>query len=159
MKKQNPELDDRLANAPTDLLPSVQLIVRRRGRREPVGTAEETAIREPRRRNREQEKYARRAPGRATYDLTPELKARIQAMAAEPNRRIPASQLVMLALVRFLQEYEAGAIDLRPLLEITTSPKFDFVLDVPRILAPLAAPAAGKNSPSLARKARGDQGT
>jgi hypothetical protein len=55
---------------------------------------------------RERAKIQARRDQRATYDLPPGLRTRIKELAEE--ERLPASQLVTLALIRFLSDLEAG---------------------------------------------------
>src|SRR5512138_3170033 len=66
--------------------------------------------REREKKSRERAKMEARREQRATYDLPPALRNRIKDLADE--LRLPASQLVTLALLRFLKEYDAGQVDL-----------------------------------------------
>jgi hypothetical protein len=59
---------------------------------------------------------------RATYDLTPELKAAVSQRAYRLG--IPASQLAMFLLCDALQRLDAGDIDPTPYLLESQSPKF-----------------------------------
>ncbi len=58
--------------------------------------------REDLRKSREKEKIRARRAQRVTYDLPPDLRRRMKALAEE--RGVPASQLVTLALLRFLKD-------------------------------------------------------
>lgn len=61
------------------------------------------------RKSKEQAKIMARRELRATYDLPPIIRQRIRVLAEK--ERIPASQVVSLALARFLKEMEDGKID------------------------------------------------
>ncbi len=78
---------------------------------------------------REREKIRARRPARVTYDLPPDLRKRIKALAAE--RELPASQLVTLALLRFLKDYQAGAAPLEPYQQPSRSPRYEWNLVYP----------------------------
>ena len=65
--------------------------------------------REREKKARERAKIKARREQRTTYDLPPAIRQRIKQMGEE--QRLPASQLVTLALFRFLQEVEAGQMD------------------------------------------------
>lgn len=86
------------------------------------------SVREQKRKDREQEKIRARREQRATYDLPPELRQRIKALAEE--LRLPISQLVTLALLRFLRDYEKGAIQLSRYKLPSRSPRYDWNLDL-----------------------------
>ena len=90
--------------------------------------------REREKKSRERAKIQARRDQRATYDLPPAVRARIMDLAEE--LRLPASQLVTLALVRFLKEYEAGAIDLADYKRPSASPRYDWNLVLPAELLP-----------------------
>ena len=47
------------------------------------------------------------------------------------EQRLPASQLATLALVRFLQEYDQGKIDLSLFKQPSRSPRYDWNLVLP----------------------------
>lgn len=81
---------------------------------------------------REQAKIRARKPNRATYDLPPALRARMRLLGEE--HRIPASQLVTLALLRFLDDYEQGRLDLPRYQVPSRSPRYDWNLQFPREL-------------------------
>lgn len=90
--------------------------------------------REREKKSRERAKIQARRDQRATYDLPPVIRSRIMELSEE--LRLPASQLVALALARFLKEYEAGAIDLADLKRPSASPRYDWNLVLPVDLLP-----------------------
>ncbi len=90
---------------------------------------------------REREKKARerarikaRREQRATFDLPPGL--RIQVMELAEQERIPASQLVTLALVRLLDDLESGRLDLAPYKQPSRSPRYDWNLVIEGVERP-----------------------
>jgi hypothetical protein len=83
---------------------------------------------------RERAKIASRREQRATYDLPPALRIRIKDLA--DRERLPASQLVSLALIRFLNDLDSGAIDVDALKQPSRSPRYDWNLDFPDSLMP-----------------------
>ena len=85
---------------------------------------------------RERAKIEARRDQRATYDLPPQVRAKIKDLAEE--LRLPASQLVALALARFLKEYEAERIDLAPMKHPSNSPRYDWNLVLPEDLLAIA---------------------
>jgi hypothetical protein len=91
--------------------------------------------REREKKSRERAKIQARREQRATYDLPPAVRARIADLAEE--LRLPASQLAALALVRFLKEYEAGAVDLSEFKQPSASPRYDWNLVLPDELLPV----------------------
>jgi hypothetical protein len=78
---------------------------------------------------RERAKIQSRREQRATYDLPPALREEIRVMSED--LRIPASQLVTLALARFLNEYNSGTIDLGKYKQPSRSPRYDWNLVFP----------------------------
>lgn len=78
---------------------------------------------------REREKIRARRPARVTYDLPPDLRQRISSLAEA--RGLPASQLVTLALLRFLKDYQAGAVALEPYQQPSRSPRYQWNLVYP----------------------------
>ncbi len=78
---------------------------------------------------KERAKIQARRDQRATYDLPPMIRKEIQNLSEE--LRIPASQLATLALMRFLQEYQAGKIDLGKYKQPSRSPRYDWNLVFP----------------------------
>ena len=92
--------------------------------------------REREKKARERAKMSARRDQRATFDLPPALRQRIMELAE--TERLPASQLVTLALARFLQDLSAGGLDLTPLKQPSRSPRFDWNLVLPEGLLPTA---------------------
>ncbi len=78
---------------------------------------------------KERAKIQSRREQRATYDLPPSLREEIMALSEE--LRIPASQLVTLALARFLRDYQNGTIDLGIYKQPSRSPRYDWNLVFP----------------------------
>ncbi len=83
---------------------------------------------------RERAKIQARRDQRATYDLPPALRERIKDLAEE--LRLPASQLVTLALSRFLRDYDQGGVDLGKYKRPSRSPRYDWNLELPDDLVP-----------------------
>ena len=83
---------------------------------------------------RERAKIRARRDQRATFDLPPSLRQRIMDLAE--TERLPASQLVTLALARFLQDLTGGAVDLAPFKQPSRSPRYDWNLILPEELLP-----------------------
>lgn len=79
--------------------------------------------------SRERAKIQSRRDQRATYDLPPTLREEI--MALSEALRIPASQLVTLALARFLNDYHSEIIDLGKYKQPSRSPRYDWNLVFP----------------------------
>ena len=79
--------------------------------------------------SRERAKIQSRRDQRATYDLPPTLREAIMTLSEE--LRIPASQLVTLALGRFLNDYNSGSIDLGKYKQPSRSPRYDWNLLFP----------------------------
>ena len=78
---------------------------------------------------RERAKIQSRRDQRATYDLPPSLREEIRELSED--LRIPASQLVTLALARFMNEYHSGTIDLGKYKQPSRSPRYDWNLIFP----------------------------
>ena len=78
------------------------------------------------RRARERAKIQSRKEQRATYDLPPALRHRIKELAEA--ERVPASQLVTLALIRFLKDLKNGAVDIDGYKQPSRSPRYDWNL-------------------------------
>ena len=78
---------------------------------------------------RERAKIQARREQRATYDLPPTLREEIREISED--LRIPASQLVTLALARFLKEYREGSVDLGKYKQPSRSPRYDWNLIFP----------------------------
>ncbi len=77
---------------------------------------------------RERAKIQARREQRATYDLPPAIRTGIKELAE--GQSLPISQLVTLALIRFMREYSEGKIDLGKYKKSSRSPKYDWVLDL-----------------------------
>lgn len=84
------------------------------------------------RRQKDRDKMAQRRARRATYDLPPSIRQEMQSLSEA--LRIPASQLVSLALARFLKEYQAGSVDLSLYKKPSRSPRYDWNLELPEAL-------------------------
>jgi|WetSurMetagenome_2_1015567.scaffolds.fasta_scaffold36109_3 hypothetical protein len=85
--------------------------------------------REREKKARERQKIADRRERRATYDLPPHIRNQISDLSTRLS--IPASQLVTLALIRFLESFNAGGLDLGPLKTPSRSPRYDWNLVIP----------------------------
>jgi hypothetical protein len=81
---------------------------------------------------KERIKIQARREQRATYDLPPVLREVVRTLAEE--LRIPASQLVTLALARFLRDYAAGQVDLGQYKQPSRSPRYDWNLNLSKEL-------------------------
>jgi hypothetical protein len=84
---------------------------------------------------RERAKIQARRDQRVTYDLPPVIREHIKDLAEE--LRLPASQLVTLALARFLKEYNRGEVELSEFKHPSRSPRYDWNLEFPEDLVPL----------------------
>jgi hypothetical protein len=91
---------------------------------------------------RERAKIRARRDQRATFDLPPSLRQRIMDLAEA--ERLPASQLVTLALARFMQDLSDGEVDLSPLKQPSRSPRYDWNLVLPEELLPAEPPKKKK---------------
>ena len=78
---------------------------------------------------KEREKIQSRRENRATYDLPPKLRKRIKTLADE--ERVPASQIVTLALYRLLQAIDKKEVDLSFYKKPSRSPRYDWNLTFP----------------------------
>lgn len=83
---------------------------------------------------RERSKIQARREQRATYDLPPSLRESVRLLSEE--LKIPASQLVTLALARFLNDYENETLDLGKYKQPSRSPRYDWNLVFPEELVP-----------------------
>lgn len=79
--------------------------------------------------SRERIKIQSRRDQRATYDLPPSIRESVRDLAED--LRLPASQLVTLALARFLSDYSGGQIDLGKYKQPSRSPRYDWNLVFP----------------------------
>jgi hypothetical protein len=86
-------------------------------------------LKEQRRKQREKEKIRARREQRVTYDLPPALRKRIKELAEE--QCLPASQLVTLAMLLFLNSYDQGEISVARYKEPSRSPRYDWNLKFP----------------------------
>jgi len=84
--------------------------------------------------SRERAKIQSRRDQRATYDLPPSIRESVRDLAED--LRLPASQLVTLALARFLSDYFTGLIDLGKYKQPSRSPRYDWNLVFPETLYP-----------------------
>jgi len=80
---------------------------------------------------REREKIASRKIRRVTYDLPPEIRSEVMSLSEKLS--IPASQLVTLALVRFLQDYADEKVDLSSYKTPSRSPRYDWNLTITKL--------------------------
>jgi hypothetical protein len=78
---------------------------------------------------RERAKIRARKDQRVTYDLPPQLKQAMFELAESLS--LPASQLVTLALHRFLETYNEGNIDISIYKKPSRSPRYDWKLEFP----------------------------
>jgi hypothetical protein len=87
--------------------------------------------REREKKAKERLKISARRDRRATYDLPPSIRNRISALSGQLS--VPASQLVTLALIRFLESYDDGALDLSEYKLPSRSPRYDWNLVFPEL--------------------------
>jgi hypothetical protein len=106
--------------------------------------------REREKKARERAKIQARRAQRATFDLPPALRQRIMDLAEA--ERLPASQLVTLALARFLRDLDAALVDLGPLKQPSRSPRYDWNLVLPEDLLPHEEPKGVKKKSAEAKK-------
>jgi hypothetical protein len=100
---------------------------------------------------RERIKIQSRREQRATYDLPPALRQRIKEMAEQ--ERLPARQLVTLALLRFLQDFQGGKVDLGEFKQSSHSPRYDWNLSLPdELLAVLSQKQRRRSTPKLLKE-------
>jgi DNA-binding transcriptional LysR family regulator len=92
--------------------------------------------REREKRARERAKIQARRERRVTYDLPPAVRQIIEELAE--HERIPASQVVSLALARFLQDLDQGKVDLSVYKQPSRSPRYDWNLVLPEEIMPVA---------------------
>ncbi|MGD0006381.1 MAG: hypothetical protein ABSE06_19390 [Anaerolineaceae bacterium] len=107
--------------------------------------------REREKKARERIKIQSRREQRATYDLPPTLRQRVKEMAEQ--ERLPASQLVTLALLRFLQDYQGGKVDLADYKQSSHSPRYDWNLSLPEeLLSVLSQKQRRRSAPKLLKE-------
>lgn len=90
---------------------------------------------------KERLKIQARRDQRATYDLPPALREAVRDLGE--NLGIPASQLVTLALARFLSDYNENKIDLDRYKQPSRSPRYDWNLVFPESLVPIVKKKKG----------------
>lgn len=83
---------------------------------------------------RERAKIQARREQRVTYDLPPHIRQNVKDLAEKEG--VPASQLVTLALLRFLQDLDQQQIDLGQYKQPSRSPRYDWNLVLPDSLFP-----------------------
>lgn len=83
---------------------------------------------------KERLKIQARREQRATYDLPPVLREELRDLAESLG--IPASQLAVLALARFLIDYNENRIELDEYKQPSRSPRYDWNLVFPDALVP-----------------------
>src|SRR3990170_3268973 len=81
------------------------------------------------RKARERAKIQARREARATYGLPPALREKIRLLAEE--QRVPASQILTLALARFLDDLACSKVDLGSYKCPSRSPRYDWNLEFP----------------------------
>jgi hypothetical protein len=96
--------------------------------------------RERQKKSREQAKIRARREQRVTYDLPPKLRQQVKDLAEAEG--VPASQIVTLALARFLSDLAEKQVDLAQYKQPSRSPRYDWNLSFPADLFP----------PTLSRK-------
>ena len=90
--------------------------------------------RERQKKTKEHAKITARREQRATYDLPPAIRQAVKDMA--DAHAVPASQIVTLALARFLQDIETSKVDLSDYKQPSRSPRYDWNLVFPDGLIP-----------------------
>lgn len=85
--------------------------------------------REREKKAKERAKIRARRDQRVTYDLPPQLKQAMFDLAESLS--LPASQLVTLALHRFMEAYASGQIDISKYKKPSKSPRYDWKLEFP----------------------------
>lgn len=110
----------------TSIDPAVEELLREMEQRQ---AESQLPRREREKKARERQKIAARRERRATYDLPPEIRARMMELSTQLS--IPASQLVTLALMRFLDDYDRGNLDLSVWKHPSHSPRYDWNLVFP----------------------------
>ncbi len=83
---------------------------------------------------RERAKIQARREQRVTYDLPPHIRQNVKDLAEKEG--IPASQLVTLALLRFLRDLAQQQVDLGQYKQPSRSPRYDWNLVLPDSLLP-----------------------
>ncbi len=83
---------------------------------------------------RERAKIQARREQRVTYDLPPHIRQNVKDLAEKEG--VPASQLVALALLRFLRDLAQQQVDLGQYKQPSRSPRYDWNLVLPDSLFP-----------------------
>ncbi|NMC80637.1 MAG: hypothetical protein GYA59_14845 [Chloroflexi bacterium] len=83
---------------------------------------------------RERAKIQARREQRVTYDLPPHIRQNVKDLAEKEG--VPASQLVALALLRFLRDLAQQQVDLGQYKQPSRSPRYDCNLILPDSLFP-----------------------
>lgn len=83
---------------------------------------------------RERAKIQARREQRVTYDLPPHIRQNVKDLAEKEG--VPASQLVALALLRFLRDLAQQQVDLGQYKQPSRSPRYDWNLILPDNLFP-----------------------
>jgi hypothetical protein len=99
---------------------------------------------------RERAKIQSRREQRATYDLPPDVREKIKKMAEQ--ERLPASQLVTLALLRFMHDLEDNTVDLSVYKQPSRSPRYDWNLVLPDEMFPIVSRKGRKPPVKLLRE-------
>lgn len=92
--------------------------------------------RERQKKSREAAKIRARREQRVTYDLPPSVRQRMKDLAESEG--VPASQVVTLALLRFLEDYTEKKVDLALFKQPSRSPRYDWNLALPDEMLPPA---------------------
>lgn len=82
--------------------------------------------RERKKKVKEHHKITARKEQRVTYDLPPALRQRIKQLSEDEG--VPASQVVTLALMNFVERYDEKQIDLSIYKQPSRSPRYDWNL-------------------------------
>ncbi len=81
---------------------------------------------------KERQKIRARKDRRATYDILPELRQYLKILSEK--EKIPASQFVSLALIRFVTDYERLEIDISSMKSPSKSPRYEWNIIFPATL-------------------------
>ena len=81
---------------------------------------------------KERQKIRARKNRRATYDILPELRHYLKGLSEK--EKIPASQFVSLALIRFIADYEGQEIDISSMKKPSKSPRYEWNIVFPTAL-------------------------
>lgn len=81
---------------------------------------------------KERQKIRARKDKRATFDILPELRRYLRGLSEK--EKIPASQFVSLALIRFIADYESQEIDIAAMKKPSKSPRYEWNIAFPPAL-------------------------